>query len=248
MTRHFIIMSSAYTEGTRVALDFPVTDSSDIDKIQGAIREIEAACGKDVPLSTHSIVSASDKWRSIVDYDHYFDGVVCVDSVEEFIAKVNKSRTLTGLDVAKYILSIVRCTHLSLEKLAYFAYADYLCATRGRLYEDKIYAFTYGPVVESIYGAYKNSGYQYVGPQEDSAVTTDVGEMPAKSRILFARSGLDKLISINRTVEKYGTLSARELVELTHREDSPWSQVDSTKKFQVISDELILERHRAECL
>lgn len=241
-------MSSAYTEGSRVALDFPVTDSSDTDKILGAVREITAVCGKDVPLSTHSIVTVSDTWESIVDSDPYFDGVVFVKSTGEFIEKVNKSRTLAGLDVAKYILSIVRCTHLSLEKLAYFAYADYLCAARERLFEDKIYAFTYGPVIESIYGAYRNSGYQYVGLQGDSAVTTDVGEMPAKSRILFARGGLDKLISINRTVEKYGALSARELVELTHRADSPWSQVDSTKKFQVIPDELILERHHAECI
>lgn len=248
MTRHFIIMSSAYTEGTRVALDFSVTNQSDIDKIQNAIQKIECVCGKDVPLSTHSIATVSDTWKSIVDYDPYFEGVVCVGSVEEFIEKVSRSRTLVGLDVAKYILSVVRCTHLSLEKLAYFAYADYLCESRERLFEDKIYAFTYGPVVESIYGAYRNSGYQYVEPQDDSAVTTDVGAMPAKSRILFARGGLDKLISIKRTVEKYGALSARELVELTHRTDSPWSQVDSTKKFQVIPDELILERHHAECL
>lgn len=245
---HFIIMSSAYTEGVRVALNFIVTGLSDIDTIQGAMQNIKDVCGHDVPLSTHMIETNSESWQSIVDYDPYFEGVVCVDSVKEFIKKVNKSRTLTGLDVAKYILSMVRCTHLSLEKLAYFAYADYLCAARERLFEDKIYAFTYGPVIESIYGAYKNSGYQYVDTQLDVLLIPGVGEMAARSRIVLARGGLDKLISINRTVEKYGALSARELVELTHREGSPWSQTDSTKKFQAIPDELTLERHHVECL
>lgn len=248
MAEHFIIMSSAYTEGIRVALDFIVTEVQNADVVQDAMREIKEECGNDVPLSTHMIGTASDTWQSVVDYDPFFEDVVCVSSVQEFIAKVKKSRVLTGLDVAHYILTMVRCTHLSLEKLAYFSYADYLCESGERLFEDKIYAFGYGPVVDTIYRAYKNSGYEYVSPQEDSAVTPDVGEMPAKSRILFARGGLDKLLSVNRTVEKYGALSARELVGLTHRKDSPWSMADSSKKFQVISDELILERHQAECI
>ena len=46
--------------------------------------------------------------------------------------------------------------------------------------------------------------------------------MPAKSRIIFAEEGTEKILSIDKTLKKYGSLSASELVDLTHREETPW--------------------------
>ncbi len=250
MVKHYIIMSSSYTDGTRIALD--ITDGSLLNSqtITEIIQDIKRSCGEDVPLSTHLLETETDMWSSVAEYDPFFADVVCVKSVAEFSEKIKKSRVLSGLDVATYILSKVKCTHLSLEKLVYFAYADYLCDKSARLFEDTIYAFVRGPVIASVYETYKRSGDRYVEPLEhgyDGAIQTDVNEMPAKSRILFAKNGPEKLRSIDRTIETYGKYTAGELVARTHRDGSPWSKVDSSKAYQIIPDELIMKYHFVEC-
>lgn len=251
MVKHYIIMSSSYTDGTRVALDITEDSLLNSEAIAKIIQDIKQSCGKDVPLSTHLIETESDSWASIAEYDPFFEDVECAKSVSEFSEKIKKGRVLTGLDVATYILSKIKCTHLSLEKLVYFAYADYLCEYSERLFEDRIYAFTHGPVVDSVYETYKRSGSQYVKPLEfgvDSDVQTGVKELPARSRILFAKDGSEKLLSIDKTIEKYGKYAAGALVDFTHRTGSPWSHVDSSKAYQVISDELIITHHHVECV
>ncbi len=251
MIKHYIIMSSSYTDGARVALDITKHSLLNSEAIAKIIKDIKQNCGKDVPLSTHLIETESDSWGSIVEYDPFFEDVECTKSVTEFSEKIKKGRVLTGLDVATYILSKVKCTHLSLEKLVYFSYADYLCEHFERLFEDRIYAFTHGPVISSVYETYKRSGFQYVKPLEfdiDRDVQTYVKELPARSRILFAKDGAKKLFSIDKTIEKYGKCSARELVDFTHRSGSPWSHVDSTKAYQIISDDLIIKHHHVECV
>ncbi len=251
MVKHYIIMSSSYTDGTRVALDITEGSLLNGEAIAEIIKEIKQSCGKDVPLSTHLIGTESDSWESVMEYDPFFEDVVCTKAVTDFTEKISKSRVLSGLDVANYILSKIRCTHLSLEKLVYFAYADYLCEHSERLFEDQIYAFTHGPVVDSVYRAFKRSGSQYVKPLEfgvDSDVRVGVKELPARSRILFAKDGVEKLLSIDKTIEKYGKYAAGSLVELTHRPGSPWSHTDRSKAYQTISDELIIEHHHVECV
>lgn len=251
MVKHYIIMGSSYTDGTRVALDITEGSLLNSKAIAKIIQDIKQSCGKDVPLSTHLIETESDSWASVAEYDPFFEDVECIKSVAEFSEKIAKGRVLTGLDVATYILSKIKCTHLSLEKLVYFAYADYLCEHFERLFEDQIYAFTHGPVVDSVYETYKRSGSQYVKPLEfgvDSDVQTGVKELPARSRILFAKDGTEKLLSIDKTIEKYGKYAAGALVDFTHRTGSPWSHVDSSKAYQVISDELIIAHHHVECV
>lgn len=244
-------MSSSYTDGTRVALDITDSEMLNNDTISKIIKSIKETCGEDVPLSTHLVETTSYSWESVTKYDPFFESVVCVDGLSTFIERIKESRKLTGLDVAIYILSKIKCTHLSLEKLVYFAYADYLCEYSKRLFDDTVFAFRHGPVVDSVFKKYNGSGSQYLTSFEiknDSSVLTDVPEMSAKSRILFAEDGAEKIRSIDKTIEKYGKCSASFLVDLTHRSSSPWSHVDSSKSYQVITDDLIKEFHINECL
>lgn len=251
MVKHYIIMSSSYTDGARIALDITEARSLNSKSIAAVMADIKQRCGKDVPLSTHLLETDSVSWESVTAYDSFFDNVVCTRSVTEFSEKISRGRVLSGLDVANYILSKIQCTHLALEKLVYFAYADYLCAHFEHLFEDRIYAFTHGPVVDSVYETFKRSGCQYVKPFEfgaDSDVQIGVSELPAKSRILFAKDGAEKLLSIDNTIQTYGSYSAHDLVERTHRIGTPWDHVDSTKAYPLISDELILAHHHVECV
>lgn len=249
--KHYIIMSSSYSDGKRIAFDIKSDDSLDKKTIESIVAKIRERCDNDVPLSTHYIETDSRSWESIKNYDPFFETVERAKDLDEFIEKIKKDRVLTGLDIAKYILSKQHCTHLELEKLVYFCYADYLCEHSEKLFTDKIYAFIHGPVVDSVYHEFRNCGYDTISSTDDSGdsqVLSSVKTMPAKSRILFAKDGVKKLQSIDKTLETYGNYTAGTLVGFTHREGSPWSRVDSSRMFQLISDELIFKYHCVECV
>lgn len=249
MVKHFIIMSSSYTDGTRIALDIAEEDKLNPDTILPILASIKKTCGDDAPISSHFVETQSKDWASVVEYDPFFKKVEYIEKVDEFSKKIQADRVLSGLDVANYILSKKSCTHLSLEKLVYFAYADYLCAYSVPLFQDVIYAFRHGPVIDSVYNAFRNSGYRYISPpdfKDEKTLSISTGELPMRSRILFAKDGSRKLSIIDKTIEKYGKYSAGYLVDLTHRSGSPWSHVDSSKSYQKISDDLILQYHHIE--
>lgn len=251
MVKHYILLSSSYEDGARIAID--ITDPKKIpeERVAEVLEKVKRVCSGKVPLSTHYLQTESSDWESVVAYDHFFKGVVCLESTDEFVQKIKRGQTLLGLDVAKYILSKVEsCTHLALEKLVYFAYADYLCATGKKLFTDKIYAFKYGPVVQSVYGRYNKSGYKQLALEEDNEQSlSDAAKiMSARSRILFAADGSEKLLSIDATLEKYKAQTAHDLVALTHREGTPWSSIYTAEPFQEIPDSTIKELHHAESL
>lgn len=72
--------------------------------------------------------------------------------------------------------------------------------------------------------------------------------MPAKSRILFAEDGTEKIISIDSTLKRYGHLTARQLVDLTHRASAPWtmSPKSSWPFRSEIKPEIIKQYHKFE--
>lgn len=186
-------MSSSYSRGKRIALSNLVKEKDYIE-LKEIVQDIIEKCGKDVSLSTHFVQTDSKSWESVVEKDHFFKGVEVIESKEEFIKLIQKDRILTGLDIAKYILSKVKCTHLKLEKLVYLCFVEYLCQYEKELYKDKIYAYRYGPVVDSVYERYKEYGYKEIDDTDIDA--TDIFEMPSRSRILFAEDGVFKIKSI----------------------------------------------------
>ena len=241
MITHYIIMSSSYSEGKRIALDYIVDDESYLI-LKEVISKITKECGKDVSISTHFIQTDSKSWDSIVDKDYFFKDVDVIDTIENFIKLIKEDRILIGLDIAKYILSKVKCTHLKLEKLVYLCFAEYLCQYDKELYKDTIYAYKYGPVVKSVYEKYKGYGYREI--EEENIDTTDIYEMPSRSRILFAIKGIEKLKSIEDTIKRYGHLSTGDLVDLTHRKGTPWDLSGRGKfKDKIITNETIKKYH-----
>ena len=112
---------------------------------------------------------------------------------------------------------------------------------------DPIYAFKYGPVVDTVYKRYKKYGYKPI-EEEKEDISPTVSEMPAKSRILFAEDGTGKIISIDTTLKKYGQLTASQLVDLTHRESAPWTMTKKSSwiSFSEIKPEIITKYHKFE--
>lgn len=248
MVKHFIVMASAYSKGKRIALDYFEEDILQMDVIQKDMDYILEMCGKDVPISTHYIQTEQFGWDKVIELDKFFEKAELIETKEKFVEILLKDRILKGIDIAKYILTKVPCTHLKLEKLVYMCYADYLCDTHSKLFIDKIYAYRLGPVVKSVYEKYKKSGTDYL-EDEDNIIMYDetTKRMPSRSRILSSEDGLKKLISIDKTIEKYSKYSAMELVELTHKSETPWTKSGSGNiAYKEIEDSLIIQYHKYE--
>ena len=257
-------MSSSYTKGTRIAIDINKADQLNSEYIRNLIKEIRHACGQDVSLSTHSIITESESWDSVLQFDKFFKDVLVINDIETFINEIKRDRTLKGVDVAKYILSKLPCTHLKLEKLVYLCFADYLCETQKRLFDDKIYAFKYGPVIDSVYEKYKSYGGEPIETLNKGDLSTIKEELecsdknskqieikstleyPQRSRILFAEDGISKLKCIESVIKKYGSFTANQLVSITHRSGSPWTKSYTGNMYSEISEKCILKYHYNE--
>lgn len=250
MITHFIFMSSSYSLGARIALDFIVEEASIQKELERILEKIITECGRDVSISTHMIQAEDKTWESVCKADYFFKDVVVIENVEKFIKLIKKDRKLEGIDIAKYILSKTTCTQLKLQKLVYLCFADYLCETGKALFTDKIYAFKYGPVVDSVYKRYKKYGYEPIGKEKVDIDSKNIHEMPSKSRILFAEDGTEKILSIERTIKKYGDMTASQLVDLTHKEKAPWSITPKTAwpRYSTIKLDTIREYHKYEII
>ena len=253
MIKHYIIIASAYSIGKRIALDYYSDDILSMEIIQKDIDYIIAKCGKDVPISSHFIQVEKNGWDAVRKKDKFFDGIKLVATKEEFVKLILADQTLLGIDVAKYILTKKPCTHLKLEKLVYMCYADYLCKEDSKLFDDTIYAYRLGPVIKTVYEKYKKKGSFLIDvpADEDNKKMYDELEekMAIKSRILAAKDGIKKIISIDQTLDKYSDYTASELVNITHRKSSPWCKAGCGEmKNLIISDEIIKEYHKYEII
>ncbi len=249
MIKHCIILASAYSLGKRIALDFFDEEVLQMDIIKKDIDFIFQQLGEDAPISTHYIQTEKIGWDEVEKKDEFFKGAQLIDSKEHFVSILLSEQNLKGIDIAKYILTKLPCTHLKLEKLVYMCYADYLCSAGKKLFEDKIYAYRLGPVIKSVYDRYKKRGLGFI-EEDDTKTEDETGKkMPIRSRILASKDGIAKMLSIDSTIRKYGLLSANELVRLTHRSSTPWCFAGAgTCLYEEIDDELIIKFHKNETI
>ena len=51
--------------------------------------------------------------------------------------------------------------------------------------------------------------------------STEAKRMSARSRVLLSEEGIEKIISIDETLKKYGDMTASQIVDLTHLCNTP---------------------------
>ena len=134
-------------------------------------------------------------------------------------------RAYDCLDVANYIVNYSidsgkPISNLKLQKILYYVQAASLVENDMPMFNDEICAWTYGPVVKSVYHEFKsyaNAAIEdYVNEKyTDYGLTYDPEYNP--NEII---SDNDKKI-INRVVSRYQDTSPLEMVRKTHREE-PW--------------------------
>ena len=108
MVSHYIILSSSYSKGKRIGMDFIINDQTeqDIIKTRNKITDI---CGGD-SISIHLVHAKDEKWSSLCKADGYFSDVEVIKDVDKFIELIQQDRELSALDIAKYILATTKCT------------------------------------------------------------------------------------------------------------------------------------------
>jgi uncharacterized phage-associated protein len=138
----------------------------------------------------------------------------------------------TGYDpraVANRLLDIaqtrqVSLTHISLQKLLYFAHGEYLSATKQPLLNGYFEAWQYGPVHPGVYGSFKRYGPSCITGRAKhfNFVTQSEEEIfPIKDDVA------SKVIT--RLIDNIGTMSPARLVAISHAERGPWAHVVSQR-------------------
>lgn len=142
----------------------------------------------------------------------------------------------SAIDIADEVLKIGKrkgmpFTPMQLMKLVYIAHGWSLAVLDRDIFQDKIEAWKYGPVIPSLYQATKQFGrnsipQELVDDQSPSKVSPDV------------------LSFLEDVVGKYGHLNGIQLSNLTHLPGTPWHQVYEPNRSNLeISDHLIKQHY-----
>lgn len=135
------------------------------------------------------------------------------------------------IDVAKYLVSY--CTNkdmpisnLQLQKILYFLQLFYWKKTSNWLFNEEFAAWRYGPVISEVYNIY----YGYGGAK----ICKEYG----KSVI-----SLEDCMILKPMIDKLSKKNPWDLVELTHKDNTPWSRVYDNGKgeYAIIPKGLIAE-------
>ena len=122
-------------------------------------------------------------------------------------------------NVAEYLLSLSEpesgdiISHLKLQKLVYYAQGFHLAMFDKPLFDERVEAWTHGPVVPALYHTYKQYESGCI-PPPDGVDTSD-----------FSKQQLELLREV---YEVYGQFSAWKLRNMTH-EEAPWIEASETQ-------------------
>lgn len=119
-------------------------------------------------------------------------------------------------------------TPMKLQKLVFYAHAWSLVMSDKPLVKDKVFAWPYGPVIESIYHEFKGQGSTNITTPGTELVWDDSPEALIEFRYVTPRvPEKDELTLsiVDSILEAYGDQSAISLSNLTHRPGSAWHKI-----------------------
>jgi uncharacterized phage-associated protein len=161
--------------------------------------------------------------------------------------------------IANYFLDLAEeqgqsLSPMKLQKLVYFAHGWYMALTGKPLLDEQVQAWSYGPVIHSLYSAFADYGSN---PITGRATTVDHVE-GLKFKVRAPRidenqqedNQLTKRL-LRRVWDLYGGYSAVQLTNLTHAAGTPWDRVNkqyngNLPKFTTIPEDWIREYFQAQ--
>ncbi len=127
-------------------------------------------------------------------------------------------------------------THLKLQKLVYISYGFYIAQTKNKLFNERIEAWPYGPVVPDLYHEFKRfESFPIRKWSVNHNYSTGKFEFP-----LVRKDDYESLTILEFTWTRYGGLSSKRLVDITHASGTPW-KITIDQKQRCIEDDLIRE-------
>lgn len=138
---------------------------------------------------------------------------------------------MKAIDVANFFIEVGKMnegsemTNARINKLLYFAQGWYLVKTGKPLFDEKIEAWEYGPVVSSIYQAFKVCGR--------NIITDTLGDFDIEN------IDDDMVEFLTDVFTNYSNYSTSALINLTHKDGSPWDKVYIQDKNKIIPIKLI---------
>ncbi|MCD2517042.1 DUF4065 domain-containing protein [Massilia sp. G4R7] len=145
----------------------------------------------------------------------------------------------SALDVAQVFLNFARderrrLTNMQLQKLVFFAHGIHLGAFDGEpLIEEEVRAWDFGPVIPVLYEELRRYGR---GNVEDDLVH----ELPPE----LHDSESSQMEAIRTAWASYKDMTAWQLSEISHLDESPWAQVWNQRRYAPIPDRLIRDYYR----
>ena len=110
-------------------------------------------------------------------------------------------------------------TNLKIQKLLYFVQALCLLVFNKEAFDEKIMAWSYGPVVKEVYQKYKdNKNKEIVISKKSKRIS----------------NGLELII--NKVIDGYGDMETTKLIDFTH-EERPWKETKINK--EIINDKIL---------
>lgn len=153
--------------------------------------------------------------------------------------KEYNTQTYNAIDIARKVVArtdIERgdsITNLKLQKLLYYLQGFWLAEFDTPLFDEPIEAWAYGPVVPSVYDAYKSYGKK--------AIEVNQSEEPIRLASDKEEAFFDEVYSL------YNQYSASALVRMTHNK-MPWASSKSHGFGEEISREKMRDFFRKELL
>ena len=164
-------------------------------------------------LKSHRIAEYNEEKISCLE----FNTIDINDVADNVIEKYNKQYELLN-EQYKVDTNCEYITPLKLQKLLYYIQGMALCIYGKPAFINKIYAWSYGPVVDEIYHKYKTKGKRPIATPKN---------------INKISEGLSSVIDI--VIEGYGKYNAGSLIDLTH-EETPWK--DTEKDMEITQDSI----------
>lgn len=156
---------------------------------------------------------------------------------------------LRGEDVRSVVNEILdaypreRITNLSAQKIVYFLHGQYLLSTQTPLVSGYFEAWEYGPVHPMLYNALRHLGSSRI---QSPILKRDIrtGETQAVPRI----SDSNVRMFVRREAEPLLSLSAGQLIDLSHAPNSPWDVITKVGRHRTwgmrLDNETILRHFR----
>jgi uncharacterized phage-associated protein len=128
----------------------------------------------------------------------------------------------------------LKITPLQLMKLVYIAHGWHLAIRDSGLFNERIEAWKYGPVIPDLYYATRKYGRSAI-PFE--LILDEDPELPGEIRRF-----------LEDVVNKYGNLSGIALSSLTHQTGTPWDKVYIDGELGIEIPEYLIAEHYKEML